>query len=174
MELSTDTIVYWAEDNPHITAEKAVTLPGVNVWCGLSSKELIGPFRFEGNVTGESYVTMLDGSILPATRELYGNERFYYQQDGAPQHYHRDVRAHLDQNVPGHWIGCRGPMDFPLRSPGLTPLDFYLWGTVKDKVYRRKTENMDKLWDEIKAACAEIPMQTLVRVTEAVVVRTQR
>jgi hypothetical protein len=56
--------VYWAEDNPHLTVENAVNLPGVNVWCGLSSKGLIGPFRFEGNVTGESYLTVLDGSIL--------------------------------------------------------------------------------------------------------------
>jgi hypothetical protein len=71
---------------------------------------------------------MLDGSILPAIRELYGNERFHYQQDGAPPHYHRDVRAYLDQNVPSHWTGGRGPIDFPPRSPDLTPLDFYLWG----------------------------------------------
>ncbi|GFQ76014.1 DUF4817 domain-containing protein [Trichonephila clavata] len=28
--------VYWGEENPHITIEKAVNLPGVNVWCGLS------------------------------------------------------------------------------------------------------------------------------------------
>jgi hypothetical protein len=119
--------VYWTEDNPS-TVEKAVNLPGVNVWCGLSSKGLTGPFRFEGNVTGESYLTMLDGSILPAIRERYGNERFYYQKDGAPPHYHRNVRVYLDQNVPGHWIGRRGPIDFPPRSPDLTPLDFYLWG----------------------------------------------
>nr|CAI5869391.1 unnamed protein product [Callosobruchus analis] len=28
--------VYWCEESPHITIEKAVNLPGVNVWCGLS------------------------------------------------------------------------------------------------------------------------------------------
>ena len=55
--------VYWAEDNPHITVEKAVNLPGVNVWCGLSARGLIGPFRFEGTVTGETYRTMLADSI---------------------------------------------------------------------------------------------------------------
>nr|CAI5851003.1 unnamed protein product [Callosobruchus analis] len=43
--------VYWCEENPHITIEKAVNLPGVNAWCGLSSRGLIGPFRFEGTVT---------------------------------------------------------------------------------------------------------------------------
>jgi hypothetical protein len=139
----------------------------------LSSKGLIGPFSFEGNVTGESYLTLLDGSILPAICELYGNVRFYYQQAGIPPHYHRNVRAYLDKNVSGHWIGLRDPIDFPPCSRDLRPLDFYLWVTVKNKVYRRRPNNLDILWDEIKTACAEIPLQTLVRVTEAVVVRTR-
>ncbi|XP_063971908.1 uncharacterized protein LOC135159795 [Diachasmimorpha longicaudata] len=97
--------VYWGEENPHITIEKAVNLPAANVWCGLSSGGLIGPFRLEGTIT-----------------------------DGAPPHYHRDVRAYLDQNLSGQWIGRRGPIEFPARSPDLTPLDFFLWGTVKDEV----------------------------------------
>nr|CAI5831966.1 unnamed protein product [Callosobruchus analis] len=59
--------------------------------------------------------------------------------DGATQHYHRDVRAYLDQNLSGQWIGRRGPIEFPPRSPDLTPLDFFLWGTVKDEVYKHKT-----------------------------------
>nr|CAI5828082.1 unnamed protein product [Callosobruchus analis] len=52
--------VYWCEENPHITIEKAVNLPGVNVWCGLSSRGLIGPFRFEGTVTGASLSSELE------------------------------------------------------------------------------------------------------------------
>nr|CAI5867087.1 unnamed protein product [Callosobruchus analis] len=67
--------VYWCEENPHITIEKAVNLPGVNVWCGLSSRGLIGPFRFEGTVTGINYLTMLADSIFPAIRALYGTDR---------------------------------------------------------------------------------------------------
>ncbi|GFS52141.1 DUF4817 domain-containing protein [Nephila pilipes] len=125
--------VYWCEENPHITIEKAVNLPGVNVWCGLSSRGLIGPFRFEGTVTGINYLTMLADSIFPAIRALYDNDDFYFQQDGAPPHYHRDVRAYLDQNLSGQWIGRRGPIEFKARSPDLTPLDFFLWGTVKDE-----------------------------------------
>ncbi|KAJ4425934.1 hypothetical protein ANN_27560 [Periplaneta americana] len=82
---------------------------------------LIGPFFFDGTVTGQVYLNMLCTSVLPAIRTLYGNEEFYFQQDGAPPHYHRDVRAYLDDNLPGHWIGRSGPIEFPLRSPDLTP-----------------------------------------------------
>lgn len=68
----------WAEDNPHITVEKAVNLPGVNVWCSLSARELIGHFLFENTVTGETYLTMLANSIFPAIRALYSDDEFYY------------------------------------------------------------------------------------------------
>ncbi|UYV66924.1 hypothetical protein LAZ67_4003355 [Cordylochernes scorpioides] len=165
--------VYWCEENPHITIEKAVNLPGVNVWCGLSSRGLIGPFRFEGTVTGINYLTMLADSIFPAIRALYGNDDFYFQLDGAPPHYHRDARAYLDKKLSGQWIGRRGPIEFPARSPDLTPLDFFLWGTVKDGVYKRKPRNLDILWNEIQAVCREISLDVLIRCTESVVTRTQ-
>jgi hypothetical protein len=44
--------LYWAPVNPHVHVGKEVNLPGVNVWCGLSPRGLIGPFFFEGTVTG--------------------------------------------------------------------------------------------------------------------------
>ena len=33
------------------------------------------------------------------------------------------------------WIGRDGPTPWPPRSPDITPLDFCLWGYVKDKVF---------------------------------------
>jgi len=80
--------VYWAPGNLHVHVDKAVNLLGVNVWCELSARGLIGPFFFEGAVTGEAYLEMLRSSILPAIRALYENSEVFYQQDGAPPHYH--------------------------------------------------------------------------------------
>ena len=75
---------------------------GVNIWCGLSARGLIGPFFFEDTVTGEAYLEMLLSSILSAIRALYENSEVFCQQDGAPPHCHRDVRAFLDENLQGH------------------------------------------------------------------------
>jgi len=55
--------VYWAPENLHVHVGKAVNLPGVIVWCGLSARGLIGPFFFEVSVTGEAYQEMLCSSI---------------------------------------------------------------------------------------------------------------
>ncbi|PSN40755.1 hypothetical protein C0J52_13694 [Blattella germanica] len=104
----------------------AANLPDVNGWCGLASRGLIDPFRYEGTLTGDRYLGILNDSILPAIRQLYGNERLYYEQDSPPANYHRDVRAYLFRHFPNNWIGRRSPIEFPPRSPDLTPLDFYL------------------------------------------------
>ena len=41
-----------------------------------------------------------------------------FQQDGAPTHYHLDVRAHLNAILPGRWIGRASQMTL-LFFPGL-------------------------------------------------------
>ena len=166
--------VYWAPENLHVHVGKAFNLPGVNVWCGLSAIGLIGPSLFEGTVTSEAYLEMLRLSILPAILALYENSELFYQQDGAPPHYHRGVWAFLDENLQGHWIGQRGTFEFPPRSLDLTPLDFYLWGTLKDVVYRKKPATLGDFRAEIRAACAAIPINTLTDVNQSTTRRCNR
>ena len=84
------------------------------------------------------------------------------------------MRAYLDENLPGQWIGQRGAVEFPTRSPDLTPLDFYLWGTLKDVVYRRKLASLAVLWEEIETACAAIHVDTFVNVAQAAVRHNQK
>ncbi|GBO03083.1 hypothetical protein AVEN_211149-1 [Araneus ventricosus] len=56
------------------------------------------------------------------------------QQDGAPPHYGNIVREFLDTTFPQRWIGRGAVMAWPPRSPDITPLEFYLWGYVKQHV----------------------------------------
>jgi hypothetical protein len=50
-----------------------------------------------------------------------------FPQDGAPAHYSIRVREFLDQQFPGHWIGRRGPVEWPARSPGIIKRVFVDW-----------------------------------------------
>jgi hypothetical protein len=61
----------------------------------------------------------------------------------------------MDRQFPGYWIGRRGPVDWPPRSPDLTPLDFYLWCHLKATVYQVKT-HMDHVKERIRDACERI------------------
>jgi len=58
-----------------------------------------------------------------------------FQQDGAPPHWGSHVRRFLAATFPNRWIGKDGPTPWPPRSPDITPLDFFLWGYVKEKVF---------------------------------------
>jgi hypothetical protein len=42
----------------------------------------------------------------------------------------------LDMHFPWRWVGRDGPIPWPPLSSDITPLDFLLWGYVKDIVYR--------------------------------------
>ena len=70
-------------------------------------------------------------------------------------------------------IGRIDLIEFPLHSPNLTPLDFYLWETLKNVVYRRNPATLAALWEEIEIVCAAIAEDTFADVARTVVQRTQ-
>ena len=143
---------YWAKENPHNQIPLKHSPMGVMVWCGISPTGLIGPYFFEGPVTGQSYTAMLEEFLWPRIR---GRGR-HFQQDGAPAHYSNVTRAWLDQHLPNRWIGRRGHIEWPARSPDLAPCDYFLWGHLRQLVYRTQPSNIPHLRELITAACAEI------------------
>uniref|UniRef100_A0A1Y1NCG1 Uncharacterized protein n=1 Tax=Photinus pyralis TaxID=7054 RepID=A0A1Y1NCG1_PHOPY len=63
-------------------------------------------------------------------------------------------------------ISQNGPHNWPPRSCDLTPLDFFLWGYVKSKVYANKPKTLDELEANIRATIAAIPPDMIHRVIE--------
>ena len=91
----------------------------------------------------------------------------YFPQDGAPTHFPYNLRNVLDRTFNQRWIGRRGSATgYPPRSPDLTPLDFYLWGTLKNTVYVTKPQTLEELRDHIERAFNDNPLtiiQTVCR-----------
>lgn len=87
---------------------------------------------------------MLKSDILPELEEDSNFQTMIWQQDGAPPHYGQAVREYLDDTF-DQWIGRRGTIEWPPRSPDLTPCDFSLWGIIKDRVYAAKPRDVDHL-----------------------------
>ena len=87
----------------------------------------------------------------------------YFQQDGAPPHWLTAVREHLNKTFPNRWIGRRGPIPWPPRSPDITPLYFFLWGYLKDIVYRTPANGIDVLKRRITQAFSTITGDILQR-----------
>ena len=100
---------------------KEVNTPGVTVWGGLTSDGLLGPFFFDDTVTATSYLNMLEDKVWPIVSRRPNAKEIIFQQDGAPPHFALIVRTWLDQHFPNRWMGRRGPIVWPARSPDLSP-----------------------------------------------------
>lgn len=97
------------------------------MWGGIIGNHLIGPYFIEENVTGISYLNFLQNElpILLENLPLNVRQTMWFQHDGAPPHYSRAVRRHLNTEFPNKWIGRGGPVGWPARSPDLTKPDFF-------------------------------------------------
>jgi hypothetical protein len=132
---SRHNIRIWGSENLHSARKHVRDSKQVNVWCGMMKDRIIGPFFFiEPAVTGNIYLDTLEQFAVPQLLPQQPNV-ISQQQDGAPPHWSLDVRDFLDRTVPQRWIGRDGPTRWPPRSPDITPLDFFLWGYVKDRVF---------------------------------------
>lgn len=155
---------YWAskeEGNPNKKRTKgSQTRFSLNVWMGIISNYLVGPFFLPDNLNGEEYDNFLRNDLPNLMEDLpIGlRQNMYFQHDGCPAHYRGSVRAWLNDNYPNKWIGRGGPIPWPARSPDLTPMDFYVWGHMKSLVYDQMTpiENVDVLRQKIIDAADEM------------------
>ena len=85
----------------------------------------------------------------------------WFQQDGATFHTAEatlDVLRHVFED---RIISRTADVVWPPRSCDLTPLDYYLWGAIKDKCYADKPETIDALKDNIREAIGEIQLHTI-------------
>jgi hypothetical protein len=126
-------------------------LQKVNVWAGIIDGRILGPFFFANNLTRDRYLQFLQLELMlalfpTANNPDLPNNTIWLQQDGAPPYYAINVRHYLDQVLSGRLIGRRGSMEWPTRSPDLTPLNrLFLWGCLKSKVYNNRPNNLEDL-----------------------------
>lgn len=123
---------YYATENPHwLRTIDHTNRWSLNVWAGILKDHVIGPFFFEQTLTGVIYLDFLENElpVMLENVDLATRAVMWFQHDGAPVHFQRNVRRYLDNWLPGRWIGRGGTVSWPPRSPDLTPLDFFFMGT---------------------------------------------
>lgn len=157
---------YWATENPYyVNPIQNQGHYGINVWCGIIGRHLIGPYFYDHILDTNSYLRFLRDE-LPQLLEnvpLQLRLNMWFQHDGAPPHKARRVQQYLNDVYPDKWIGINGPIEWPPKSPDLTPLDFFLWGTLKNEVYKTPTRNLEHLKDKIRSACENISRDMLIK-----------
>lgn len=162
----------WAHTNPHMIRQHAhQTQFSVNVWAGIIGNHLIGPCLFPNRLDGRSYFNFVQEILPERLQNVPAHIRriMWFQQDGAPAHFRREVRELLNSTYGDQWIGREGPIRWPPRSPDLTSLDFFLWGHLKNLVYETPVTSQEELVARIVAAAGKIQDDTdmLNRVTQS-------
>lgn len=159
---------YWSTENPRWVEEAHTQYPEkLNVWAGIFNNRVIGPFFIDGSLTGQKYLDLLQNDIIPAIM-INGQVplNVWFQQDGAPPHYDRNVRNFLNLTFTNRWIGRRGSIEWPARSPDLSPLDFYFWGYLKNSVYSSRPNNLHELQQRIITTALAINVETFSNVSQ--------
>jgi len=139
---------------------------------------LIGPVILNDRMKGQNYLDFLQNELPKQLENVPLATLFamYFQHDAAPSHCTRHVLQHLSDTFPNRWIGRGSTINWPPRSPDLTPLDFCLWGLMKSEVCRKKVDTRDELLANILdvIACIKERQDALRRTTRHVFTRVAK
>lgn len=172
--------IHWS---PHNVREARSGRPqirfGFNVWCGLIGSKVIGPYIYQGTLTGPRYLEFLQNQFAGYIDDLPLAllQGMIFMQDGCPAHGSAAVMSYLQTQFPGRVLARNANIQWPARSPDLTPMDFYFWGKLKDVVYARllcePLEDVDQLESWVREAIGQIPRFELRSATRSVHLRAQ-
>lgn len=149
----------WSIENTHaIRQTRFQRRFSINVWAGILNNRLFGVHFLDNRMNAENYLQFLNNILIESLDDmpLDIRIRLWYQQDGAPPHNGRHITEWLTTHFRNQWIGNRGPVSWPPRSPDLNPLDFYFWGHLKQLVYSEEITSINHLRQRINDSVADI------------------
>lgn len=152
----------WSTENPHVLVETSLHPIKIGIWVAMSRRRVIGPIFFEETINAERYRQNILNPFIAALHPLE-MQRGYFQQDGATAHTAAATLQYLEEHFPQRVIS-RGR--WPPRSPDLSPLDFYLFGSLKNRIYRNRLHNVVELQAAIENEIRSIDVGTLRNVFE--------
>lgn len=171
---------FWASENPNVSKEGGFQQKfSFNVFC-LLMDDKFKYVIYDERLTSRKYLDIIRMVVEDFVDNLTLEEgrNIWYQLDGAPAHCTEEVSRELSRIFDDRWIRRLGPWNWPPRSPDLTPLDFYLWGSIKERVYRTPVNSREELErrvietfqtlnpEEIRAASTEAVNTRIVRCLE--------
>ena len=169
---------YWGIENPRALVETKSFTPKVNVWVAMSSRHIIGPFFFEDEegksltINSDRYIGMLEQFFLPELRRRrVRSNSVWFQHDLATPHTSAKTVAAVEAMFPDKVIG-KG--SWPPRSPDISPLDSFLFGYLKGKVYKEDPQDIAKLKQTISREIEQLTADTLKTVFVNIHTRVQK
>lgn len=98
------------------------------------------------------------------TRRRIDPKEIGFQKDSATPHTTRQVTDWLHQTFNGNFSLLKPQMFGPPHSPDLSPLDFFLWGHLKNLVYKPQLDSETELRISIRTEIRKISNETCAAV----------
>lgn len=102
---------------------------------------------------------------------LADHRQIFYQHDGAPPHNGFLVNNFLQETFYDHWIANNGPFLWPPRSPDLSVLDYFIWGSIKETVYFNPITTMEDCKAKVRNAFQNLPPGSIRMATHDELIR---
>ena len=115
------------------------------MWCGSTAPFIIAPYFLEqtgasgpvtATVTGQRFASLLRNHVIPALQQRGCVNQIIFMQDGTPPQSHFENARIISRLFPTTW---------PSQSPDFNSCDFWLWGYLKDVVFRAPIANFVEL-----------------------------
>ena len=137
-----------------------------NVFC-LLKYDKIEFLIYDEPLNSEKYLQILRSVVneFLDNLSLEDYRTCWFQLDGAPAYCTGTVTTELFGMFDNRWFRRLGPWDWPARSPDLTPLDFYLWGDLKKKVYKTPVQSKQDLRQRVINCIEELDASEIRRAT---------
>ena len=97
--------------------------------------------------------------MIPEMQQLALNGYYLFQQDGARAHTAKHTIQYLQEAVPEVIL----PNMWPPTSPDLNPLDYSVWSSLEQKVYKVRIESIEHLKKRIVECWDSIPQEQINR-----------
>ena len=98
----------------------------------------------------------------------------WFQQDGAAPHVSRQSLQWISDHFENRRISRSTDCPWSANSPDLNPLDFHLWGYLKDGLFGGEFETTEDMKDAIKVAMRRITPAQCERVIDNFVSRARK
>ncbi|WKY08788.1 hypothetical protein Q1695_001738 [Nippostrongylus brasiliensis] len=132
----------------------------VMVWAGVTPTGRTSLVFVEKSVKINTDVyreEILEKHVLPWSRSHFGEQKWTFQQDGAPAHRARRTQDWCRANFPDFIPAS----EWPANSPDLNVMDFCVWSILEEKACAKSHASIEALKSSLKKAWEEIPQDVL-------------
>ena len=120
-------------------------------------------FRVEPKVkiNSDYYSERVLQVVYKRIAKIYSNndiKKVWFHQDKASSHFSKRTLKTLDQLKRTHGINYIPKHDIPVKSPDIAPMDFCVFGLLKQALWKHHPKDLDELWKLTQREWRKIPM----------------